>query len=269
MGTKRAIWCSAITLLVFFVGSTGRADTIVGSGTAAFQGWSVGDLKNNGRPYWNNKSSDSKNKQEQKTSNIGFYLAGESSVPLDDGPDDALPYWGKSGKSKKKNGGNADLNFYFQRSDLTNTALLSLEMDSASNIDEFGWYDIADPSTLYPILLGPDSPVTNVMFTPSLQYGLYLKRGDEATFYTQSDLNPFKDTLHQHFAVYQQSSVPGAEVYWLGIENRTRRELKKKEGGLGDYNDMIIEIRTIPEPSSLALVLSGALLTAWLRRRGR
>jgi hypothetical protein len=193
---------------------------------------------------------------------------------LDNAPGE-LPYWGTSGKSNKKNGGNADLNFFFQREEPTNSAVLKLEVDPAANIDEFGWYDINDPSKLHPVFLGPDSPVTNDTFSPSAQYGLYLKRGEEATFYTQSLLNPFKDRSHQHFAVFEESTTPGAEVYWIGIENRTRLELGGKEGGLGAYNDMLIRISavappiSVPEPSTAALVLSGALLTAWIRNRRR
>ena len=274
MGIKRVVWCSIFTLLLLSVGLTTRADTISGSGTATYQVWNAGDLKNKGKPFWDNKSQDSNDKQVQKTSNVGFYLTGEANVPLDDGPNDALPYWGKTGKSKKKTGGNADLNFFFQRSSLSNDAMLSLEMDSASNIDEFGWYDKADPSVLHPILLGPDTPVTNVIFEPNLQYGFYLKRGDQATFYTQSSLNPFNDTMHQHFAVFQESSTPGAEVYWLGIENRTSKELKSKEGKLGDYNDMMVRIGVtgppvIPEPSTIVLVLTGASLLVGVRYRRR
>ena len=277
MGIKRVVWCSLFTLLVFFVAPASRADTIGGSGTAAFQGWIVRDLKNNGKPYWNNKSLDSTNKKQQKASNVGFFLTGESTIPIpmDDGPDAPLPYWGKAGRSNKKTGGNADLNFFFQREELTNSAVLKLEVDPAANIDEFGWYNIADPSVLHPVFLGPESPTTDDTFTPSSQYGFYLKRGDQATFYTQSLLNPFKDTQHQHFAVFEESATPGAEVYWLGIENRTRLELKGKEGGLGDYNDMLVRISAfspplpVPEPSTMVLVLSGTLLMLGIRSRRR
>jgi hypothetical protein len=270
MPTKRVVWVSLFALILF-VAPANRADTIKGSGTATFQSWDVRDINDNGKPYWDNKSLDGK-KQTKKT-NVGFYLTDASSAPLDGAPGD-LPYWGTAGKSKKTTGGNADLSFFFQREELTNSAVLKLEADPAANIDEFGWYDIADPSVLHPIFLGPESPVTNDTFAPSPQYGFYMKRGDQATFYTQSFLNPYKDTQHQHFAVFQESATAGAEVYWLGIENRTRLELNGKEGGLGDYNDMLIRISLsppipVPEPSTAVLVLSGAFLMARIRNRRR
>jgi hypothetical protein len=265
MGTKQVVW-GILCLFTLFTTTAVLADTIRGSGTATNQSWVASDLKHShhGKPYWNNKSLDGTSRLEKKQSNVGFYLIDAPTAPLADAPD-AVPYWGNSGKSKKKTGGNADLNFCFQSSGFTNSAVLRLEVDPAAyaDIDEFGWYDVADPSDKHPIFLGPESPVTNATFTPSAQYGFYLKRGDEATFYTQSKLNPYKDTLHQHFVVFQESAAPGAEVYWIGIENQTRRELKKKEGGLGDYNDMLIRISCqlppspVPEPSAAFLVLSG------------
>jgi hypothetical protein len=274
MVTKRLFCVGLFTSIMLFAIPVNRADTIVGSGTAGFQGWVASDLKNKGKPYWDNKSQDNRDKKLQKKSNIGFFLIDESPIPLDDAPD-ALPYWGKTGKSKKKTGGNADLDFFFQTSAPTNATTLKLEVDPAADIDEFGWYDVKDPSVLHAIFLGPDSPLTTDTFTPSQQYGYYLKRGDQATFYTQSQLNPFKDTLHQHFAVFQESATLSNEVYWIGIENRSRLELKGKEGGLGDYNDMLVRITSVtsplpvPEPSTVMLVLSGTLLMVGIRSRRR
>jgi hypothetical protein len=271
MLTKRVVWGSLFTL-IFSLAPASRADTIKGSGTATFQIWDASDLKDNGKPFWDNKSLSGK-KQKKKT-NVGFYLTDSSTAPLDGAPGE-LPYWGVPGKSKKKKGGNADLNFFFEREQLTSSAVLKLEVDPAADIDEFGWYDINNPTVLHPVFLGDESPDTNDTFAPSAQYGLYLKRGDEATFYTQSYLNPYKDRSHQHFAVFQESATPGAEVYWIGIENRTRLELHGKEGGLGDYNDMLVRISMvtppspIPEPSAVVLVLSGALLLAGIRNRRR
>jgi hypothetical protein len=269
MGTKHVAW-GILFLFVFFATTAVFADTIAGSGTAGFQGWVARDLNHNGKPYWDNKSTDGTDKSQRNETNVGFYMIDAPTAPLDN-PPNALPYWGKDGKSKKKKGGNADQDFFFERTALTNAAALKLEVDPAADIDEFGWYDITNPLVLHPIFLGPESPVADDTFSPSPQYGFYLKRGDEATFYTQSSLNPYKDRLHQHFVVFQESATPEAEVYWIGIENRTRLELKRKEGGLGDYNDMLIRISAlsstvpVPEPSAAVLVLSGiSLITVLL-----
>ena len=282
MGTKQVVWGS-LFLWAFFSATAMFADTISGTGTATFQSWTTRNLNHNGKPYWDNRSMDGANKKQKNKSNVGFYLTDLTApltVPLDGGPDSPLPYWGKNiKKSKKRNGGNADLNFSFVRTESTNTtaltAVLKLESDPAADIDEFGWYDLSNPTDLHPIFLGPDSAGADETFSPSEHYGFYLKRGDQATFYTQSSLNPYKDTRHQHFAVFEESAAPGAEVYWIGIENRTRLELKKKEGGLGDYNDMLICISTlspplpVPEPSAAALVLSGTSLIMVLLKRQR
>jgi hypothetical protein len=276
MGTKQVIW-GILCLFALFTTTAAFAVLISGSETAAFQDWDAAVLNHNGKPYWDNKSSDGTTKTLKKKTNVGFYLIDAPTAPFADAPD-ALAYWGKPGKSKRKKGGNADLNFLFERTALTNAAVLKLEIDPAADIDEFGWYDPADPSELHPIFLGPDSPVAEDTFTPTAQYGFYLKRGDEATFYTQSSLNPYRDTSHQHFAVFQESATTGAEVYWIAIENRTQRELKKKEGRLGDYNDMLIRISTlstplpVPEPAPEILVLGGIsliilLLTTRFKRR--
>ena len=49
--------------------------------------------------------------------------------------------------------------------------------------------------------------------------------------------------------------------------------LNGAEGSTGDYNDMLVristEILTVPEPSTVALVLSGTLLMLVLQKRHR
>ena len=53
--------------------------------------------------------------------------------------------------------------------------------------------------------------------------------------------------------------MPGAEIYWLGIEDLNVTELNGREGGWGDYNDMLIQVtfEDLPEPSTQTLVLCG------------
>jgi hypothetical protein len=98
-------------------------------------------------------------------------------------------------------------------------------------------------------------------------------KGDGGTYYTQSSLNPSGDTHHQHFAVFEQSSTNGAQVYWLGIEDFNLSQFYGAEGGTGDYNDMLVRISaqllTVPEPSTVALVVSGTLLMLVLQKRRR
>lgn len=206
--------------------------------------------------------------------NVGYYLIDASSAHLSGAPG-ALPYWGNAYNSDADNSGTADLSFFFQRTAPMSTALLKLEVAGQSNVNEFGWYDTTDPSALHPLFLGPDSAPVNNIFSPSLQYGFYLKSGNAGTFYTQSSLNTSGDTSHQHFAVFRESAVTGAEIYWIGIEDLTVSALNRNEGGVGDYNDMLIRLsplsppNEVPEPSTALLVLSGTLLLAGLRLRRR
>jgi hypothetical protein len=267
MGIRQVVWGN-LFVLVFSAAMATFADTISGSGSATFQSWAVTNLNQNGSPYWDNPSMDG----DQR--NVGYFLTDAPSAPLSGAPG-ALPFWGNAYNSVGDNGGTADLSFFFQRSAPTSSALLKLEVAGQSNVNEFGWYDITNPSALHPLFLGPDSAPANDIFSPSLQYGFYLKSGSTGTFYTQSSLNTSGDTSHQHFAVFQESAVTGAEIYWIGIEDLTVGALNGNEGSVGDYNDMLIRLsplsstNEVPEPSTALLVLSSALLLAGLRLRRR
>ena len=241
------------------------ADTISGTPGAAFQNWTAADLNQNGKPYWDNTSLDGNDM------NVGYFLTDAPTAPLAGAPG-ALPFWGKSFNPVTDKGGTPDLNFFFQKNSSFSIASLQLEVAANSNINEFGWYDITAPSVLHTIFTGPDAAPTTNSFTPSAEYGFWLKSAD-GTYYTQSSLNPSGDTSHQHFAVFEQSSTNGAQIYWLGIEDFNLSEFHGAEGGVGDYNDMLVRISaaqvlTVPEPSTVAFVLSGALLmVCWQKRR--
>jgi hypothetical protein len=251
--------------LMPFVATAGFSDTISGSGSAAFQNWSAADLNQNGNPYWDHTSMDGENK------NIGFYLTDAPTAHLSGAPG-ALPFWGLAYNSPGDSGGAADPNIFFQRTALSSTASLELETAGASNVNQFGWYDITAPSVLHPLFLGPDSAPANTEFSPSLQYGFYLTTSGDTTYYTQSSLNSGGEDTHQHFVVFQESAISGKETYWLGIEDLPVGALGQ-EGNVGDYNDMIIRFSAlwppeeVPEPSTAALVLGAILLlTGWRRR---
>ena len=266
MGIQKVVRGGVFTLSLL-LSVAAFADTISGTAGAGFQSWTAAKLNQNGKPYWDNTSLDGSNM------NIGFFLTGAPTAPLAGAPG-ALPFWGKAYNSTADSGGAADPNFTFQRTASFSVASLELEVAGNSNINEFGWYNTTDPSTLHPIFLGADAAPASDSFTPSSQYGFYLK-GDSGTYYTQSSLNPGGDTAHQHFAVFQESSVAGAEAYWLGVEDLSVSGLYGAEGNLGDYNDMLVRIggtppTLVPEPSTVALVASSVLLmTGLLRRRRR
>jgi hypothetical protein len=262
MNIRRVVWGSVFAVTLF--GTVGAfADTISGTAGAAFQSWGVTNLNQNGAPYWDNTSLDGSNM------NVGFFLVNAPTAPLAGAPG-ALPFWGNTFNSVTDTGGTADPSFFFQKNSSFSIANLELEVAANANINEFGWYNIANPSVLHPIFTGPDSAPATDPFTPSAQYGFYLT-SDGGTYYTQSSLNPVGDTNHQHFAVFEQSSTSGAEVYWLGIEDFNLSQFNGAEGGVGDYQDMLVQISAIavPEPSTVALVMSGSLLMLGLRKRRR
>ena len=244
----------------FFGSIAAFADTVSGTGTAAFQSWTAANLNQNGAPYWDNTSLDGSNK------NIGFFLVNAPTAPLAGAPG-ALPYWGNAFNSVSDIGGLPDLNFTFLKNSASSIASLQLEVAANSNLNEFGWYSVGT-TNLHPIFSGPTSAPATDAFNPTGQYGFYLK-GSNGTFFSQSSLNPSGDTSHQHFIVFEQSSTNGAEIYWLGIEDLSVHDLFGAEGGAGDYNDMIIRISAVPvpEPSTVILVLCGSLLVLGLRKR--
>ncbi len=265
MGIKRVIWGSALAVSLI-VPVAAFADTISGTAGAGFQSWTAANLNENGKPYWDNPSLDGSNM------NVGFFLTDAPTAPLPGAPG-ALPFWGNTFSSGADSGGTPDLNFTFQTNSAFDVASMILEVAANSNINEFGWYNITDPSALHPIFAGADSPPATDTFAPNGQYGFYLK-GSNGTFYTQSSLNPAGDTSHQHFTVFEQSPTKGAEVYWLGIEDLTVHDQFGGEGGAGDYNDMLVKISgeaapAVPEPSTVMLVLSGALLMLCSQKRRR
>ena len=259
MGIKQVVWGSVV--FASLLGTvTAFADTISGTAGAGFQSWGVTNLNQNGKPYWDNLSIDGSNK------NIGFFLVNAPTAPLAGAPG-AVPFWGNTFNSGTDSGGTSDLNFFFKTNSASNVGSLLLELAANSHLNEFGWYDTTNPSTLHPIFVGTDAAPATDPFAPSAQYGFYLKSSN-GTFFTQSSLNTGDNTNQQHFAVFQQSSTNGAEVYWIGIEDLNTTDLNGRESGAGDYNDMLVRISAVavPEPSVVMLVLSGTLLMLGLRR---
>ncbi len=220
------------------------ATTLVGSPGAGWQSWTTAHLNKDGTPYWDNPSQDGNDK------NIGYFLSktgAYASHPLAPGitPD----YWGYSD-------GSADLNFHFN-SPLSQTVKLVLEVAGLANVNELGWYDVSTGlgGVIFPGLAGSGS---TAIFSPSTNFGLYIKTSAGVKYYTQSMLNPSAEQQHQHFAVFKEA--PG--VFWIGIEDKPANT---GEGFGGDYNDMVIRMAVIPEPATMSLFALGLL--PLLRRR--
>ena len=105
--------------------TTPYAQTAIGSPTAGFQHWTVGNLNNNGAPFWDAPSKSfgfNKPNFELASKNVGFCLTGtgdcvgigsHSEAP---GP---LPYWGMPFNSIADSGGAIDPKVYFHRQPLS------------------------------------------------------------------------------------------------------------------------------------------------------
>jgi hypothetical protein len=258
MGLKQLSWIGTLAVIVSV--TPAFSDTISGSVGAGYQSWAVTNLDQDGSPYWDNPSLDGPGR------NVGFYLTGAPTAPLAGAPG-ALPYWGEPFTSNTDSGGNADLSFFFQKTAPSSSAILKLEVAGRSNVNEFGWYDTSDPTNLHALFLGAAVAPTTNAFSPSAQYGFYLKSAGTDLYFTQSSLNSGGDTGHQHFAVFRDSSVTGG--YWIGVEDFAVNEFGGNENNVGDYNDMLIRLNVlpVPEPSTAMLVLSGSLLMIGLIRR--
>jgi hypothetical protein len=220
-----------------------RATTIVGSPGAAWQAWSVPN--EDGAPYWDNKSNDGSKK------NIGYFLSktgGFAGHP--DSPNITPPWWGYLG-------GGADLNFHFN-SNLPQAVKLYIEVAGNANINELGWYDVNNSSVGGVIFPGPAGAGATAVFSPSPNFGLYIKTAGGVKYYTQSNKNPAAEKTHQHFALFEEA--PG--VYWIGVEDKPANT---GEGFGGDYNDMVIRMAVVPEPATMSLFALGLL--PLLRRR--
>jgi hypothetical protein len=153
--------------------------------------------------------------------------------------------------------GSAELNFHFN-SNLPQAVKLVIEVAGYANINELGWYDVSNPSVGGVIFPGPAGAGATAVFSPSLNFGLYIKTAGGVKYYTQSTLNPAAETNHQHFALFKEA--PG--VYWIGVEDKPANT---GEGFGGDYNDMVIRMAVVPEPATMSLFALGLL--PLLRRR--
>jgi hypothetical protein len=223
--------------LLFAGTSLVLADTVTVPGqnpNLIWQNWTTAQLNDSGTPFWNHASFDGARR------NIGDCLTSTAACGVTN-PPGALPYLGTSS-------GAAFSQFYFNGSGGSVTATFAGGITASSN-DIFGWYNIANPSQLNVIFAGGATVGQTVTFTPSAQYGLYLRNatpGFQNTYLSQSDLAGSSDPTTQHLAAFQQS----AGVYYIGTEDLS-------PGSDLDYNDVIVRLSSVANPEPVSILLVG------------
>lgn len=223
---------------MLLVSVTAYADAVVGTGAAGWQAFSAPN--NDGTPYWDRLSKDGANK------NVGFLLNSIGESPN---------FWGNAD-------GSADPNFYFNHTAPSNklVATLNFEVAGDKGINEFGWYDVdtGNAWTLFTIFPGAAVPGDTVSFSLGsvVNYGFYLK-GKAGTFFTESSKNT-ANVGFQHFAAFGNE-----KSYWIAGEDLNFPATD------GDFNDAVVKIDTVPEPSSLLVLASSSMgaLGYLIRRR--
>jgi hypothetical protein len=272
-------------LVVFAFAPAAFADIISGTAGDGFRTWGTTDLSSqSGFPYWNNVSGDLCSPSPcsgTHKDNIGFILTntGNAGGTLSS-PPGAIPFWGGSFTSGIAAGGAADPNFLFVKNSTGGAAVLKAEVTARTTNNAFGWFDIATPTVLHPIFGGATAVGTSASFAPSSNYGFYFTTCEAGSpsctslvvWETEGSHNHFLgsntlvDTSDQHFAVFQETTTPGSEVYWLGME-----DLRFGAPSDRDYNDMVVRIAyqggfipptAVPEPSSMMLLGSGLLVVS-------
>ncbi len=279
------------TIIAVAIASAGLASTAsagiqvvgsTGSGWTAFP-TVLNDYTNASRPYWDQRSMDSGNR------NIGNYLKGNYTLPLPAGAagsPNITPSWWQGGVAPLVAGGplNADPSVHFVTTDGANqiATTMMLEVAGYHDYNEIGWYNINDAfgsETLHPIYTGGSDPVSSTTFTPSGSWGLYIRSfqgytnpGKGLLFFTESNRNRANgpaalsadDRKTQHFALFAPSLTPGQERYTIGVEDLALRSTNIE--CYGDYNDVVLTIQAVPAPGAMALLGLGGLVISRRRR---
>ncbi len=256
-----------------------KADILVGPG-GAFQPWTAAVLgpassptytsPTNPGPYWNNFSGDG------PTANIGWCLVGGGGCVIAS-PPGAIDYYGTSTGAAVQNmafvsSGNSVTATVSLLGELTNQ--MGTPQNSGYNI--FGWYTISANGTINATPLWNSKTGTigqSATFSPGpagTLYGLFLENIQGAGTPDVADYFWFMNSSSdygtgtaapvdsdQHFAVF--SGVPG--IYIVGMDDTNN--------GNQDFNNMIVELVTAPEPGAFMLTGVGFVSLFALARRRR
>ncbi len=142
------------------------------------------------------------------------------------------------------------------------TAMVSAEAKYAALGQSFGWNvsgSTAVAGDYVPLLTDGDigGPAVNVMITGDFLWGIQPTSGD--TFWSRQSQNP---SSLDHLVTYKINGLVGDDTVWLLFWEDL------PPGGDDDFNDFVVQLSALPEPSTGVLLLGGlALVLSASRRR--